>query len=305
MRITRWLFSAGLFLVLAVYFAGQTAQASTVVVGTCKSGVQFATIQAAVNASPVGGTINVCPGTYPEQVTINKNLTVKGIGSGNQNARIITVPNGGLVTNATGIYGDAIQAQVYVTGASVTITGLTTDAANNGGVCGSDPIGIYYQNSSGSITRNSVINDVLPPADAGCQGGLHPGREHGHEQCEHHQQPRGKLLQERDHRGWIWRAGLEYDHQLEHCRRTRANQRRGGEFYPGRIRRQWQYCEQYGGRGCMGSRSVRRYRGCRCRHTHLCVAGRDRQKQQCEPDSVRYRDRERFGRGRRWCAGHQ
>src|SRR5450631_11482 len=172
MRITRWLFSAGLFLVLAVYFAGQTAQASTVVVGTCKSGVQFATIQAAVNASPVGGTINVCPGTYPEQVTINKNLTVKGIGSGNQNARIITVPNGGLVTNATGIYGDAIQAQVYVTGASVTITGLTTDAANNGGVCGSDPIGIYYQNSSGSITRNSVINDVLPPADAGCQGGL-------------------------------------------------------------------------------------------------------------------------------------
>ena len=38
-------------LVLAVCFAGSVAQAATVIVGTCQTGVQFATIQAAVNAS--------------------------------------------------------------------------------------------------------------------------------------------------------------------------------------------------------------------------------------------------------------
>jgi pectin methylesterase-like acyl-CoA thioesterase len=58
-------------------------------VGTCKKG-SFATIGAAITASPAGATILVCPGIYPEQLTINKPLTIEGIQSGNNDAAIIT-----------------------------------------------------------------------------------------------------------------------------------------------------------------------------------------------------------------------
>lgn len=160
---------------LVACFAAQVAQAATIVVGTCKSGIQFATIGAAITASPAGATINVCPGIYPEQVTINKDLTLKGIASGNSGAAIITPPVGGLVQNATSLGGTPIEAQVYVTGATVTLTNLTMDAANSnldGLGCAGNPVGIYYQNSSRTITRNSVLNDVLSPSLNGCQGGL-------------------------------------------------------------------------------------------------------------------------------------
>jgi copper-binding protein NosD len=104
-------------------------------------------------------------------------VTVKGIASGNQAAVVITVPNGGLVQNATSLAtGAPIAAQILVQGtAGVTITNMTVDGANNGvgGGCGTlDPIGIYYQNASGTITHDSVLNEVLSPADNGCQAGL-------------------------------------------------------------------------------------------------------------------------------------
>jgi pectin methylesterase-like acyl-CoA thioesterase len=38
--------------------------------------VGYQTIQAAVIAVPAGSTIEVCPGTYPEQVVISKPLTL-------------------------------------------------------------------------------------------------------------------------------------------------------------------------------------------------------------------------------------
>ena len=65
-------------LLLAPCFPGNVARAGTAVVGTCMSGTRFATITAAVAASPSGSTIYVCPGTYPEQVTITTSkLTIK------------------------------------------------------------------------------------------------------------------------------------------------------------------------------------------------------------------------------------
>jgi hypothetical protein len=163
-------------LVLAACFAGQTAQASVLIVGTCKAGIQFATIGAAVTSAPnTGATIDVCPGTYPEQVTIsNKSLTLKGISSGNNGAAIITSPNGGLQQNATRFNSQPVEAQIFVQNGAVTISDLTTDAANNNldnQGCNGNPVGIFYQNASGTITRNSVLNDVLA-TNTGCQSGL-------------------------------------------------------------------------------------------------------------------------------------
>src|ERR1039457_2358627 len=90
-----------LALVVLVALSGQ-AFSSTVAVGNCTKFVQFATIQLAVNAVPSGSTVKVCPGIYPEQVTIaNKNLTLIGVGP---TASTVVVPAGGLVVNAADIF---------------------------------------------------------------------------------------------------------------------------------------------------------------------------------------------------------
>jgi pectin methylesterase-like acyl-CoA thioesterase len=97
-------------------FAGQAAHASTIVVGSCKSSLtSFSTIQAAVNAAPAGSTIDVCPGSYPEQVTISaKSLTLIGVLAGTNDAVVLVPPSGGLTTNATDIGGGAVAAQIFV-----------------------------------------------------------------------------------------------------------------------------------------------------------------------------------------------
>src|SRR5438128_612116 len=93
-----------------------TAFAATAIVGTCKAGVHFTTIQAAVDAISAGGTIMICPGTYPEQVVVPKALTIKGIQSGTSGAAVIVAPVGGVVGNAFSlISGLPIGAQLLVT----------------------------------------------------------------------------------------------------------------------------------------------------------------------------------------------
>ena len=167
-----------LALVMLLGLSGQ-AFASTVAVTTnpaCQPSLaHFATIQSAVNAVPAGSTIKVCPGNYPEQVSIiNKNLTLIGVAFGTSDAAVVVVPAGGLLTNGvTDIFGSPTAAQIFVQNAAVTISHLTVDGANDGMTdCSVDPIGIYYQNSSGTITSNAVRNVLLPLALQGCQDGL-------------------------------------------------------------------------------------------------------------------------------------
>ena len=146
-------------LVLAVCFAGSVAQAATVIVGTCQTGVQFATIQAAVNASPAGTKIDICPGSYPEQVTITKKLSLLGIASGTSDAAVVVAPANGVVVNATDIFGNAVAAQIFVENASsVSISHLTVDGIANGlSGCQTQFEGVYFQNSSGTITDNGAL----------------------------------------------------------------------------------------------------------------------------------------------------
>jgi len=154
----------------------QTAQASTVQVGGCKTGLtNFTTIQAAVNAVPPGSTIQVCPGTYPEQVIIAQKVTITGVSSGSLDAPIVTVPASGLVANGVDILGNPVAAQIFVQNATgVTISRITVDGSNNQLTsCGSpNPIGIYYQNSSGTINDDVARNQLMAPDLQGCQLGL-------------------------------------------------------------------------------------------------------------------------------------
>src|SRR5271170_7081923 len=116
MRKTIWILAAGLLLAAAPMFAGTLAVTTN---PSCEpTYTHFTTIQAAVNAAPISAntTILVCPGTYPEQVSISgKKIVLKGVAYNGLNAAIITPPVGGLVQNATSIYGHLIYGLVVVT----------------------------------------------------------------------------------------------------------------------------------------------------------------------------------------------
>jgi|HubBroStandDraft_1064217.scaffolds.fasta_scaffold00069_38 hypothetical protein len=137
----------------------------------------FNTIQSAVTASKAGTIIQICPGTYPEQVAIDKNLTIEGVADGTtQDAAVILPPAGGLIVNAADFDngGFPTAAQVFVEdSALVTISNLTVDGTGMGiAACTPDPVGILFQNASGTVNHVAVRNQALPPADAGCQSGL-------------------------------------------------------------------------------------------------------------------------------------
>jgi len=100
---------------LAVTAIPASLHAATLYVGTC-GGPNKPTIQAAVNASSQYDTVLVCPGIYPEQVTITKNLTLQGLVVGTAGQVVITPPAAGVVTNTTDLYpgGLPVAAQVLV-----------------------------------------------------------------------------------------------------------------------------------------------------------------------------------------------
>lgn len=166
------------FLAALVIIVGCSAPAlsvTTVEVGSCVVGlVQFSTIQSAVNASPSGTIIKVCPGSYGEQVSINKRITLQGVASGTADEAVIVPPSGGLIQNATDVdTGSPLAVQILVVSpATVTIADLTVDATgNNVTGCGLDVIGILFQSASGTVNHAAVRNQALDPADNGCQSG--------------------------------------------------------------------------------------------------------------------------------------
>jgi nitrous oxidase accessory protein NosD len=126
----------------------------------------FTSIQDAINAAKAGNLIRVCPGTYTEQLSIDKSLSIEG-----DNGAIVMPGN--MVANASGSSGAPIAAAILVTNAAnVEIEGLIVDTLNNGITgCAPDLIGILYQNSSGSIEHNAVRNTKLSVSLNGCQSG--------------------------------------------------------------------------------------------------------------------------------------
>ena len=141
-------------------------QALNYEVGGCKTGsgyVNFTTISAAVAGVPAGSKILVCPGAYPEQVTITQPLTLQGIASNNSNRAVITInANGNLAPNVTSVIGEYLYAQVLVQSVNppgpVNIIGITVDGANGpqqGCTDANGFAGVFY--ASGT---NGTVNEV-------------------------------------------------------------------------------------------------------------------------------------------------
>jgi hypothetical protein len=122
-------------LAVAVMAAASPAQAANYEVGTCIASLpKFTTIQLAVNSVPAGSTILVCPGTYYEQVTISRPLTLRGHSASNQDRPVIAAPPNGLTINVTSITGANVAAQVLVQSVAppgnVILTGITVDGSS-------------------------------------------------------------------------------------------------------------------------------------------------------------------------------
>jgi hypothetical protein len=161
----RWHFA---LLVLVLVLAAQPLFATTYYVApplanpctSAKGGFEvFPSIQYAVTHVPEGSTINICPGTYNEQVTISQSLTLKGVSFGDSSKVVIAVPPGGLAVNATSDYGVSLAAQVVVQNATgmVSVSDLTVDGTGNNVTSGLI-VGVFYQNSSGAINHLIIQN---------------------------------------------------------------------------------------------------------------------------------------------------
>jgi parallel beta-helix repeat protein len=155
--------------------SGQPLWASTVAVGGCVPNVvNFITIQAAVNAVSAGSTIEVCSGNYPEQVVINKKLSLLGVNSGTAFNPVLVVPGSGFAANTTSLTsGHPIAAQIVVESpaTAVTINNLAVDGAGNNlnSGCGDTRlIGIYFQNASGTLDHIVARNQAQDAANIGC-----------------------------------------------------------------------------------------------------------------------------------------
>jgi hypothetical protein len=108
-----------MMLLAAVVVSGQRAHAATLWVSPNASGpapgvscihAGYATIQAAINAASAGDTVTVCPGSYIENIAINKaNLTVNSTGG----------------YGVTIIRAAVINSVVTVTGVNATVVGFT------------------------------------------------------------------------------------------------------------------------------------------------------------------------------------
>lgn len=149
--------------VIAMLGAGGTSWAATRTVGQSGTGCpspQYTTIGAAVKAASAGDVIAICPGLYPEQLIINKPLTLRGISTevnGLQVDRVLVQPAlqdlGGLATEAV---------ITVINTSNVTIQNLALDASNNS-VSGCSPsvADIHFYNASGTVDHSALFGAEL------------------------------------------------------------------------------------------------------------------------------------------------
>jgi len=145
---------------VAMALGASHLHAATYIVGSCKSGNRFSTIQSALDAASAGSTVEVCPGQYLEQLTITKPVTLQGI-SANNGALVQILLPASYATNVTLNEGSGVEtpavAQVHVDKVSGGPVNLENLEVNGAGV-GKNAnyfVGIFYEDSSG--TMNEVV----------------------------------------------------------------------------------------------------------------------------------------------------
>jgi len=138
--------------------------------GSC-SAPGFNTISAAITAAHPGDTIFVCTGTYQEQVTIGKTLTLTGIGSPTILAPVSMAPDGFGYLNIVTITGPIVAS---ISGFSITgPLSVTCNSGNTG-------TGIFVQNGATAKIADNTIKVIHDNPIVQCEAygvGILVGRE--------------------------------------------------------------------------------------------------------------------------------
>ena len=141
----------------------------------CASGCPFNSILTAVNAAPAGDTVGIGPGTYLENVAINKNLVLQGsragqtIVDGKGVQRVFSIAAGAEVTMNRLVIQNGLAA--YEAGS---ITLVPTPGADGGGVLN---MGTLVMNRC--LVRNNRAGDGFPGVTFGPAGGAGGRGGHG------------------------------------------------------------------------------------------------------------------------------
>ena len=139
----------------------------------------YPTIQAAVNAAPVGGTVRVDPGTYNELVTVNKQLTVIGSRSGRSIVDGAALSGGGhstsfdITANDVTIESFAVQGNTSSgnLGAGIVIAPKVSGTYLYYNVIQNNVAGLFLANASSTdpavIRYNIFANNNNPGTNSG------------------------------------------------------------------------------------------------------------------------------------------
>ncbi|MBL7905359.1 MAG: right-handed parallel beta-helix repeat-containing protein [Bacteroidales bacterium] len=132
------------------------------------TGLGYPTIQAAINATETQGghTIELCPGTFNETVTINKSIHLKG--QTGQTASTILAPPSTLPAAS-----DPLSSIIIVSGSGISaeISGLTIQGPGPTG-CGSMGRGIFVRDGAYANIHDNLILDIRDNPFSGCQNGI-------------------------------------------------------------------------------------------------------------------------------------
>ena len=155
--------SCALAVLLALCFADA---ASAATVNVCP-GSPLPTVQAGVNAAAAGDTIQVCAGTFAEQVMVTK--SVKLVGAGSAQTTIV------LPRPVTGTQ-DVVTIDGTSGGVDVEISGFTIKGLAPTGECapaGTTYLlsGIYVRNGANANIHDNVITGMRGDPLDGCQKG--------------------------------------------------------------------------------------------------------------------------------------
>ncbi len=154
--VARLLSMAVLTLCTHVALAG-----NTYVVGTCRPNLpSYPTITAALVASPAPAKVQVCPGSYYEQVIIQQPVSLIGISDGVSAQPVIATFAVAIETTTTDI-GAPVAPEIWVQNVPgpVNISNITVDGINSG-IPGYSTIGIFYEHSSGTVNHVTTRNQT-------------------------------------------------------------------------------------------------------------------------------------------------
>ncbi len=142
---------------------GTASGSATITV--CPSGCEYSSIQKAIKASSNGDTILVQSGTYFENVKVNKQLTIRGIGNpvvdAGGNGNVITLSANGITLEGfTTTWSGYSWAGIKVTSSNNTLTG------NNGDISLSSSNNNTLTDNNGGISLSSSSNNMLKDNNA-------------------------------------------------------------------------------------------------------------------------------------------